>query len=168
LFDCNVRFTLGDVVLNNVTEQIRECYRRAGDCAQKAAAQTDPKLKADFSALERRWLVLARSYDFTERLTNFPGKTKRRADSLRKREMPDTQRSILCPRCQVPMLWFKSDRSDDPRVLEHSYQCEKCGLVSQSNSPRVRDVAVAKRSNIVAVLTAFFGYHTWGRDPGIV
>jgi hypothetical protein len=61
----------GRVVLNNVSEQIRECYRRTEDCARKAAAQTDPTLKADFLDLERRWLVLARSYDFTERLNSF-------------------------------------------------------------------------------------------------
>ena len=61
----------GRVVLNNVSEQIRECYRRAEECARKAAAQTDPKLKADFSDLERHWLVLARSYDFAERLNSF-------------------------------------------------------------------------------------------------
>jgi hypothetical protein len=61
----------GRAVLNNVSEQIRECYRRAEDCARKAATQTDPKLKADFLDLERRWLVLARSYDFTERLNRF-------------------------------------------------------------------------------------------------
>jgi len=58
-------------VLNNVSEQIRECYRHAEDCARKAAAQTDPELNASFLDLERRWLVLARSYDFTERLNSF-------------------------------------------------------------------------------------------------
>jgi hypothetical protein len=63
------------VVLNNVSEQIRECYRHAEDCAQKAAAQTDQKLKADFLDLERRWLILARSYDFTERLNSFTKKS---------------------------------------------------------------------------------------------
>ena len=57
-------------MLSNVSEQIRECYRHAEDCARKAAAQADPILKADFLDLERRWLVLARSYDFTERLNS--------------------------------------------------------------------------------------------------
>ena len=58
-------------MLSSVSEQIRECYRHAEDCARKAAAQADPTLKADFLDLERRWLVLARSYDFTERLNSF-------------------------------------------------------------------------------------------------
>jgi hypothetical protein len=58
------------VVLNNLSEQIRECLQHAENCARKAAAQTDPKLKQDFFELEQRWLFLARSYEFTERLTD--------------------------------------------------------------------------------------------------
>jgi len=67
----------GRVVLNNLSKQICECYRHAEDCARKAAAQTDPKIKADFLDSERRWLVLAQSYEFTERLTDFSDETKR-------------------------------------------------------------------------------------------
>ena len=61
----------------NLSEQIRECLRHAEDCAQKAAAQSDPQLKQDFLDMERRWLFLARSYGFTERLTKLSNETKR-------------------------------------------------------------------------------------------
>jgi hypothetical protein len=61
------------VVLNNLSEEVRECLHHAEDCARKAAAQIDPKLKQDFLQLERSWLSLARSYGFTERLTTFSG-----------------------------------------------------------------------------------------------
>ena len=64
-------------MLNNLSEQIRECLRHAEDCARKAAAQSCPKLKEDFLQLERRWLFLARSYEFTETLTDFSAETKR-------------------------------------------------------------------------------------------
>jgi len=72
----------GRVVPNNLSEQIRECLEHAEECARKAAAQTDPKIKADFLDLERRWLLLARSYEFTERLTDFSDETRRNADKL--------------------------------------------------------------------------------------
>jgi hypothetical protein len=72
-------------VLNNLSEQIRECLRHAEDCSQKAAAQTDPNLKEDFLNLERRWLYLARSYEFTDRLTALSDETKRHADKSPKR-----------------------------------------------------------------------------------
>ena len=72
----------GRVVLKNLSEEIRECLQHAEDCARSAAAQTDPKIKDDFLNLETRWLFLARSYEFTERLTDFSDETKRNADKL--------------------------------------------------------------------------------------
>jgi hypothetical protein len=61
----------GRVVLNNLSEGIRECLQHAEDCARKAATQTDPALRDDFLRLEKRWLDLARSMEFAERLSNF-------------------------------------------------------------------------------------------------
>ena len=66
-------------MLNNLSKQIRECLRHAEDCARKAAAQTDPQLKENFLDMERRWLFLARSYEFTERVTDFSAENKRQA-----------------------------------------------------------------------------------------
>jgi hypothetical protein len=63
-------------VLNNLSEEIRECYRHAEDCALKAIAHADLQLKQDFLDLEQRWLFLARSYEFSERLTNLSDETK--------------------------------------------------------------------------------------------
>jgi hypothetical protein len=64
-------------VLNNLSGNIRECLQHADDCARKAAAQNDPKVKEDFLNLEQRWLSLARSYEFTERISDFSNETKR-------------------------------------------------------------------------------------------
>jgi hypothetical protein len=55
----------------NLSEEIRECYRHAEDCARKAGAQSCPKLKQDFLVLEQRSLFLTRSYEFTESLSSF-------------------------------------------------------------------------------------------------
>jgi hypothetical protein len=71
-------------VLNNLSEQIRECLQHAEDCARKAATQPDPNLKEDFLTMERRWLFLARSYEFTERLDDFSDEAKRNVDKLPK------------------------------------------------------------------------------------
>ena len=51
-------------MLNNLSEQIRDCYRHAQDCARKAAEHADPNLKQDFLELEESWLFLARSFKF--------------------------------------------------------------------------------------------------------
>ena len=66
-------------MLNNLSEQVRECLRHAEDCARQAAAQTNGKMKEDFLDLERRWLSLARSYQFTERLDDFCGEARRQS-----------------------------------------------------------------------------------------
>ena len=71
-------------MLNNLSEQVRECLQHADDCARQAAAQTCAKLKEDFLDLERRWLSLARSYEFSDRLDDFCGETKRKAGDLPK------------------------------------------------------------------------------------
>jgi len=35
-------------MLESLSEQIRECYEHAEECARKGAAQTNPRLKQDF------------------------------------------------------------------------------------------------------------------------
>src|SRR5260370_30715901 len=47
-------------MLKNVSDEIGGCYKQAEARAQHAAAQTDPKLRHDFLALEAAWLKLAR------------------------------------------------------------------------------------------------------------
>jgi hypothetical protein len=69
-------------MLSNLSVQIRECLEHAEDCARKAAAQTDPRLKQDYLDMERRWLFLARSYQFTDRLGDFSDETGRQANTL--------------------------------------------------------------------------------------
>ena len=49
-------------MLNNHTQEIRECYQQAAHCVQQAEAQNDPKVKKQFLELTRRWLLLARGY----------------------------------------------------------------------------------------------------------
>src|SRR5262249_47753541 len=71
-------------VLNSLSEQVRECLQHADDCARQAGAQTCPKRKEDFLDLERRWLGLAHSYEFSERLDDFCRTSKRKAGDLPK------------------------------------------------------------------------------------
>ena len=52
--------------VNNLSEQLRECLLHAENCARQAANETNPELKVGFLGLERSWLLLARSYEFTD------------------------------------------------------------------------------------------------------
>lgn len=60
-------------MLQNLSEQIRECLRRAEECKRLAETALTATGKADYLDMERRWLSLARSYEFAERLSNFVG-----------------------------------------------------------------------------------------------
>jgi hypothetical protein len=69
-------------MLNNLSEQIRNCLQHAEDCARRAAAEPDGStLKQDFLNLEKRWLDLARSFQLGEQLTEFTNEAKRRASA---------------------------------------------------------------------------------------
>ena len=50
-------------------EEIRECYQRVNHCAHRAALVDNPDEKADFLDMRSRWLILAQSYEFLQRLS---------------------------------------------------------------------------------------------------
>jgi hypothetical protein len=62
---------------NNLSDEAREWYKQAAHCARQADAQTDPKMKQQFLELERLWLLLAHSYEFTESQSDSANETKR-------------------------------------------------------------------------------------------
>jgi hypothetical protein len=59
-------------MLNNLSENIRNCLQHAEDCGRKAAELPNVSpLRQDFLRLEKRWLELARSFEFGESLGTF-------------------------------------------------------------------------------------------------
>ena len=52
----------------NLSEQTRDCYRHAENCARQAAAEIDAKMKKEFLVMERRWrsLVAQHLTDFSD------------------------------------------------------------------------------------------------------
>jgi hypothetical protein len=49
-------------------KEARECRLHAEHCEDKARLQSDPQFRQDFLEMQQRWLSLARSYEFLERL----------------------------------------------------------------------------------------------------
>jgi hypothetical protein len=64
-------FTRACAMLQNLSKDIRECYQRAEQSRRLAETAVTPSAKEDFLATEQRWVSLARSYEFAERLSNF-------------------------------------------------------------------------------------------------
>ena len=52
----------------SVSREASECRLYAEHSAAKARLQSDPQLRQCFLEMQRRWLSLARSYEFAERL----------------------------------------------------------------------------------------------------
>jgi len=68
-------------MLQTFDSEIRECYRHATECSRSADQSRDSLTKQDFLDMERRWLCLAHSYEFAERLWNLTEPPERRDNS---------------------------------------------------------------------------------------
>jgi hypothetical protein len=75
-------------MLQTLDSEIRECYRHAAECNRRADQRRDSLTKLDFLDMERRWLYLAHSYQFAERLSNF-------SESCRRRNRQKTQEAAF-------------------------------------------------------------------------
>jgi len=55
----------------NLSKEIRECLRRAEECKRLSKTALTASAISDYLEMEQRWLALGRSYEFTQRLSNF-------------------------------------------------------------------------------------------------
>jgi hypothetical protein len=55
-------------MLQNFSQEARECYARAEECARKAETALSAQTRTGFLRLERSWVNLARSYESAQQL----------------------------------------------------------------------------------------------------
>ena len=67
-------------MLEYPSEKVRNCLRHAEQCGHRAKIEPDPNLARDYLDMERRWLSLARSYQFSESFDVFCKHNKKRHD----------------------------------------------------------------------------------------
>ena len=68
-------------MLQTLSEEIRECLRNAEECKENSRTALSASAIHEYLEMEGRWLALARSYEFTERLS-------RLTEPFRKRDWP--------------------------------------------------------------------------------
>ena len=79
----------------SVSREASECRLYAEHCADKARLQSDPQLRQCFFEMQRRWLSLARSYEFAERLEFLSAVEERRsAPNDPRRRLVDRQAGL--------------------------------------------------------------------------
>jgi hypothetical protein len=72
-------------MLDYLGQQVRECLKRAEESAERAKREPNPDIRRDFLEMEGRWLKLARSYQFLERLGSFTTYNDERRTELSRR-----------------------------------------------------------------------------------
>jgi PAS domain S-box-containing protein len=91
-------------MLENLSEPVRWCYERAAEAKQLAEETSDPRAKADFLTTERRLLLMARGFEFSESLTDFIRAIPDRSNVAR--TLGDV---IKRPRNQQPLRRWEED-----------------------------------------------------------
>ena len=107
-------------MLNNVSEQVAYCYRRAGECRELAALATNPTDKTFHTEREQGWLRLARSYELSERVGLVVNEIYRRGRSR--------ARAASCPACAAPT-----------RVCSTMFVCTNCARIVGDRVSTVSD-----------------------------
>jgi len=75
-------------MLRKISTQVADCYERAGESRARAANAANEVDKTEYLNIERRWIMLARSYELNERVTGFNEEVKRRLRVLIPPEPP--------------------------------------------------------------------------------
>jgi PAS domain S-box-containing protein len=99
-------------VLEQLTEEVRECLACAAEAREKAAATSDPAMTAEFLKMEQRWLQLASSFAFTGSLEDF---TTANVERLRQLDEAcrDSDNRLQAQRDERHWLASIVDSSDD-------------------------------------------------------
>ena len=58
-------------MLQNLSKEISECLRLAEECKRLSKTALTASAIKDYLEMEQRWLTLAHSYEFAERLSRF-------------------------------------------------------------------------------------------------
>ena len=64
-------------MLQNLSEEIRDCLHGAEECKRLAKTALTASAIKDYLEMEQRWLTLAHSYEFAERLSRFTEPARR-------------------------------------------------------------------------------------------
>ncbi len=125
-------------MFQKISTQVADCYERAGESRARAAAADDENDKTEYLNIERRWIMLARSYELSERMTGFAEEVKRRLRVLIPPEPPHPAvPRVTCAHCGRKMrLTHIEPVLKDGRVTNTSTFSCKCGFSCRRTADR--------------------------------
>ncbi len=134
-------YSCGDVsgggrMLQNLSNEISDCYLRAAECRERAQRAIDAEQRERYLNMERRWLLLAKSHEFKRRLGDFTEEAKRHVAVLTPPH-PAIPR-VMCPQCGKHMRLVKLEPCATPqrRAETVTFSCE-CSFALQQTIDRV-------------------------------
>ena len=99
-------------MLKAASPNARHCYEQAAEARRRACATNDAPTRDDLLASEARWLKLAQSYEFSERLSEFLNRPV---------SLPEHP---VCRGCGLAM-WLIEIQSSGATV-NYVYECKVC------------------------------------------
>jgi hypothetical protein len=103
-------------VLHPSNPKATVCYERADEARQKANAASNETERTDYLAAEARWIRLAQSYEFSDRINTFLSETR----LVHSRQ--------FCTYCQADLRFQSAVVIQFSGGLENrTYECVRCG-----------------------------------------
>ena len=140
------------------TPSVARCYERASECRAKAEDAFNEAAKQEYLDMEHRWLMLARSYELSERITDYMNEVAHRLHAV---GPPEQQHAAIprvrCPECGQRMrLAYIEPCADERRSADTSMFTCTCGYTYQLTTDRRTQVASPRSptSNNTAPVTS--------------
>jgi PAS domain S-box-containing protein len=153
-------------MLEQLSDQIRECYERAAEAKARADATNDPGLKAEFLNTESRWLTLARSYAFTESLEDFSAlnsERRRKFDERLRTNMRSALGGLFPWKTRSRFLWSIVENSDDAIITKNLD-----GIISSWNKSAERLFGYTAEEAIGKPITMLIPPERYNEEPAIL
>jgi hypothetical protein len=128
----------GPIMPGLLSEKVADCHRRARDARESAERADDEGEELEYLAIERRWLLLAQSFELVERLSDFSTEAQKptAADSLL--EPPSV--SPQCPACGKEMQRVRINLAATPAgSVRTRFACTACEVTALHAAPTTRD-----------------------------
>ena len=152
-------------MLEQLSDQIRVCYERAAEAKAKADAIDDPVLRIEFLDMEKRWLTLARSYGFTESLTDFTTANTAWRRWFDRRPRANKGSAPITPESAERFLWLASIvESSDDAIITMNLD----GIITSWNKSAERLFGHTAEETIGKAVTILIPPERHDEEPGIL
>ena len=118
-------------MLQKTSAQVADCYERAGESRAKAAAAANEIDKTEYLNIERRWIMLARSYELSERVTGFNDEVRQRLRVLIPPKPPHpAMPRVTCAECggKMRLTQIEPGLKEGHGANTSTFTC-KCGFI---------------------------------------